>query len=142
MAFLRHALRCSCHPMVFLQTQKGSEAKSLSPYIPWQELSPTAQETCIDCFDSSGPSSQHFSVWDGGRQEVPSFWWGAPLRVFVLKEMTSVTGTERLPPELASWPPHSPAAFSPGSDPFSGWGASGQMPSPMRGLLIALNLKG
>lgn len=62
----------SFHHTVFLQTQRDSDAKPLSPRITRKELSPTAQENCPDPFSSSGFSNQHLSVWDEDRKSYPS----------------------------------------------------------------------
>lgn len=46
-----------------------------------------------------------------------------------------------MPGTEAILPTHS-VELIPRPDPLSGWRVSGQAPSPIRGLLIALNLKG
>lgn len=65
-----HVLGHSCHHMVFLQTQRDSDGKSLSPHIATTQetRSMTAFVCCIHPLSSLGSSSQHFSVWDRDRK--------------------------------------------------------------------------
>lgn len=62
----------SCHHTVFLQAQRDSDAKPLSPHITRKELWPTAQENFTDPFSSLGFSNHHLSVRDGDRKSCPS----------------------------------------------------------------------
>ena len=99
---------------------------------------------CIDRFNSSGPSSQTFSVWDGDRKSHPS---GGMCHYGSLcpRRRCQWLGQKGLCPELTPWPPSSAIVLCPDSQarpPFWMRSFSSKCSTPIRGLLRALNLKG